>query len=136
MCVCQVLIYEVAQDDPTDLHYKSMDKIRQRYTPFTATLTPTPSLLCAHPSHHQSSIIRFECSLLVVTSHHIILCQERKLQLYAFSGQLEREWNLESLIRYIKVRSHTTHTEGGKMGERCPCLCPCVCAGCGRSAEA
>mmetsp|Transcript_50765 Transcript_50765/g.127362 ORF Transcript_50765/g.127362 Transcript_50765/m.127362 type:complete len:814 (-) Transcript_50765:217-2658(-) len=84
----KVLIYEVAQDDPTDLHYKSMDKIRQR----------------------------FECSLLVVTSHHIILCQERKLQLYAFSGQLEREWNLESLIRYIKVVGGPQKREGLLVG--------------------
>ena len=39
----------------------------------------------------------------VVTSQHVILCQEKKLQLYTFKGEKEREWVLESVIRYIKV---------------------------------
>ena len=46
---------------------------------------------------------KVECSLLVVTTNNIILCQEKKLQMMNFSGSLEREWILESLIRYIKV---------------------------------
>ena len=33
-----------------------------------------------------------ECNLLVVTSHHLILCLEKKLQLYGFEGELVREW--------------------------------------------
>lgn len=40
----------------------------------------------------------------MVTSHHVILCQEKKLQLYAFDSTKEREWVLDSVIRYIKVR--------------------------------
>lgn len=44
-----------------------------------------------------------ECSLLVVTSNNLILCQEKKLQMMNFAGEIEREWVLESLIRYIKV---------------------------------
>lgn len=50
---------------------------------------------------------KLECNLLVVTSHHVILCQEKKLQLYAFDSTKEREWILDSVIRYIKVRPHT-----------------------------
>ncbi len=34
-------------------------------------------------------------------------CQERKLQLYGFDGVKEREWVLDSVIRYIKVRGGT-----------------------------
>lgn len=43
------------------------------------------------------------CNLLVVTTCNIVLCQERKLQLYSFSGDKIREWVFESVIRYIKV---------------------------------
>ncbi|CAE7667715.1 IFT122, partial [Symbiodinium microadriaticum] len=60
--------------------------------------------LAAPPSFWNIEKIKqkFVCSLLVVTTNHIILCQERKLQLYSFQGVLEREWNLDALIRYIK----------------------------------
>ena len=33
---------------------------------------------------------KLECNLLVVTSMHIVLCQERKLQLYNFIGLKQR----------------------------------------------
>ena len=52
------------------------------------------------------------CSLLVVTSHHIVLCSERRLQLINFEGTQEREWLLDSVIRYIKVGCGT----GGRRG--------------------
>jgi len=84
----KVLIYEVSHDDPLDMHYKNIEKIKQR----------------------------FMCSLLVVTTHHIILCQERKLQLYSFHGVLEREWNLDALIRYIKVVGGAPQREGLLVG--------------------
>jgi len=84
----KVLIYEVSHDDPLDMHYKNIEKIKQK----------------------------FVCSLLVVTNHHIILCQERKLQLYSFHGVLEREWNLDALIRYIKVVGGASQREGLLVG--------------------
>lgn len=84
----KVLIYEVSHEDPLDMHYKNIEKIKQK----------------------------FVCSLLVVTTHHIILCQERKLQLYSFQGVLEREWNLDALIRYIKVVGGAPQREGLLVG--------------------
>lgn len=84
----KVIIYEVSHDDPLDMHYKNIEKIKQK----------------------------FVCSLLVVTTHHIILCQERKLQLYSFKGNLEREWNLDALIRYIKVAGGAQMREGLLVG--------------------
>ena len=46
---------------------------------------------------------KLDCNLLVVTSHHFLLCLEKKLQIYTFHGLKEREWNLDAIIRYIKV---------------------------------
>jgi intraflagellar transport protein 122 len=57
-----------------------------------------------------------DCNLLVVTSLHIILCQEKKLQLYNFKGEKEREWVLESVIRYIKVVGGPAGREGLLVG--------------------
>ncbi|XP_065909716.1 intraflagellar transport protein 122 homolog [Dysidea avara] len=71
----KVVIYEIDSDDPNDMMYHQKEKIPQQ----------------------------FNCSLLVVCSTRIILCQERKLQCFAFNGDLEREWEVESYIRYIKV---------------------------------
>ncbi|KAJ3139735.1 hypothetical protein HK101_003620, partial [Irineochytrium annulatum] len=70
----RVIIYELFHDDATDMHYRIKEKLQKK----------------------------LECNLLVVTSHHIILCLERKLQMFHFNGDKEREWNLEALIRYIK----------------------------------
>jgi intraflagellar transport protein 122 len=52
-----------------------------------------------------------DCNLLVVTSHHLILCQERRLQLLDFKGNQVRDWVLEAVIRYIKVAGGPTGRE-------------------------
>ena len=85
----KVVIYALANpQDDYDMHYQSATKIMQK----------------------------LECNLLVVTSSHVILCQERKLQLYGFDGTKEREWVLDSVIRYIKVVGGPAHREGLLVG--------------------
>jgi intraflagellar transport protein 122 len=71
----RVHIYELAHDDAFDMHYRIKEKVNEH----------------------------LECNVLVVASQYLILCLERKLQLFSFSGKKEREWVLEAVIRYIKV---------------------------------
>ncbi|XP_064579792.1 intraflagellar transport protein 122 homolog isoform X3 [Zonotrichia leucophrys gambelii] len=84
----KILIYELYTDDSADMYYRVKEKI----------------------------IKKFECNLLVVCSYHIILCQEKRLQCLSFSGVKEREWLMESLIRYIKVIGGPPGREGLLVG--------------------
>uniref|UniRef100_A0A8C6RX79 Intraflagellar transport protein 122 homolog n=1 Tax=Nannospalax galili TaxID=1026970 RepID=A0A8C6RX79_NANGA len=84
----KILIYELYSDDSADMHYRVKEKI----------------------------VKKFECNLLVVCADHIILCQEKRLQCLSFSGVKEREWQMESLIRYIKVIGGPAGREGLLVG--------------------
>ncbi|XP_054834278.1 intraflagellar transport protein 122 homolog [Eublepharis macularius] len=84
----KIQIYELYSDDSSDMCYRVKEKIMKK----------------------------FECSLLVVCSDHIILCQEKRLQCLSFSGVKEREWLMESLIRYIKVIGGPPRREGLLVG--------------------
>ncbi|NWU42672.1 IF122 protein, partial [Hylia prasina] len=84
----KILIYELYSDDSADMYYRVKEKI----------------------------VKKFECNLLVVCSNHIILCQEKRLQCLSFSGVKEREWLMESLIRYIKVIGGPPGREGLLVG--------------------
>ncbi|XP_037240977.1 intraflagellar transport protein 122 homolog isoform X1 [Falco biarmicus] len=84
----KILIYELYSDDSSDMYYRVKEKI----------------------------VKKFECNLLVVCSDHIILCQEKRLQCLSFSGTKEREWLMESLIRYIKVIGGPPGREGLLVG--------------------
>ncbi|BFZ08413.1 hypothetical protein BsWGS_11452 [Bradybaena similaris] len=84
----RIVIYELYSDDTADMHYRVKEKIHKE----------------------------FECNLLVVCSQHIILCQEKRLQCLSFSGDKEREWVMESIIRYIKVIGGPPGKEGLLVG--------------------
>ncbi|KAI9332491.1 WD40-repeat-containing domain protein [Obelidium mucronatum] len=84
----RIIIYELFHDDATDMHYRIKEKLQKK----------------------------LDCNLLVVTSQHIILCLEKKLQMYQFNGDKEREWNLDSLIRYIKTIGGPKGQEGLLVG--------------------
>jgi hypothetical protein len=55
------------------------------------------SLSCTHAHTHTHA------RACARTPSLLLFCQERKLQLYSFDGVKEREWVLDSVIRYIKV---------------------------------
>jgi intraflagellar transport protein 122 len=112
----RVLIYQLnAPKDDADMHYVALAKIQRA----------------------------FDCNLLVVTSSQFILCLESRLQLcppppppplppppppstrtlshalptrYDFAGNREREWILDSVIRYIKVVGGASGREGLLVG--------------------
>lgn len=85
----RVLVYELGQgDDAHGMQYRVKKRINEA----------------------------LECNLLVVTAEHVILCQESRLQLFALTGHKEREWVLESVIRYIKVTGGPDGGEGLLVG--------------------
>ena len=61
---------------------------------------------------HSMIHMNLDCNLLVVTCEHVILCMESKLQSITFDGVTEREWVLDSTIRYIKVIGGAKGREG------------------------
>ncbi|OQR94940.1 Intraflagellar Transport Protein, partial [Achlya hypogyna] len=84
----RIIIYELSNETSYDMHYRVRERIQKD----------------------------LPCSLLVVTSLHFILCQQRKLQQYNFSGKKEREWILEAPIRYITVTGGAKGKEGLLVG--------------------
>ena len=84
----RIVIYELYSGDQADMHYRVREKINQKV----------------------------ECNLLVVCTNHLVLCQEKRLTCLNFVGQKEREWMMESLIRYIKVVGGPPEREGLLLG--------------------
>ncbi|KAM4571964.1 intraflagellar transport protein 122 homolog [Fundulus diaphanus] len=84
----KINICELSSDDSSTMHYRISKKICKK----------------------------FECNLLVVCSQHIILCQEKRLQCLSFDGVNEKEWVMESMIRYIKVIGGPPGKEGLLVG--------------------
>lgn len=84
----RVVLYELNSAEHQPMHYKVKEKIAKK----------------------------FDCSLLVVCGENLVLCQEKKLQSLDFSGQLQREWIMDSFIRYIKVTGGPAGKEGLLLG--------------------
>eukprot|EP00795_Rhopilema_esculentum_P002486 gene2486-18149_t len=84
----RINVYELYSEDTSDMHYRLKEKINKKV----------------------------ECNLLVVCGNNVILCQEKRLQCFSFDGIKEREWNMESLIRYIKVIGGPVGREGLLVG--------------------
>lgn len=47
-----------------------------------------------------------ECSLILITSFHVVTCHQNRISLYTqeTNSKLEREWAFDSVINYLKVR--------------------------------
>lgn len=84
----RVVLYELNSAENQPMHYRVKEKISKK----------------------------FDCSLLVVCSQHLVLCHEKKLQSLDFSGNLQREWMMDSFIRYIKVMGGPSGREGLMLG--------------------
>ncbi|XP_050096761.1 intraflagellar transport protein 122 homolog [Anopheles aquasalis] len=84
----RVVLYELSSAENQPMHYKVREKIAKK----------------------------FDCSLLVVCAQHLVLCQEKKLQSLDFNGVLQREWLMDSFIRYIKVTGGPAGREGLLLG--------------------
>ena len=84
----KIIIYSVSPEDPYDMKYKAHKKINKK----------------------------IDCQNLFVFSHHLVLCFEKKIQLLAFTGVLEREWVLETAIKYVKPLSGPAKRESLLVG--------------------
>lgn len=84
----RVVLYELNSAENEPMHYKVREKIAKK----------------------------FECSLLVVCAENLVLCQEKRLQSLDFAGVLQREWIMDSFIRYIKVTGGPAGKEGLLLG--------------------
>lgn len=59
---------------------------------------------------------KLDCSLLVICSEHLVVCQEKTLQSMSFLGSKDREWIFEAPIRYIKIIGGPPRQEGLILG--------------------
>lgn len=84
----KLIIYTVNNEDPTDMKYKAYRKISKK----------------------------LEWSHLIVLVHHLVIWIDQKIQLLNFSGVVEREWVLDSPVRYMKVIGGPPKKEGMIVG--------------------
>ena len=80
----KVYVYELFYDDQDGMHYRIKDKI-QRHD---------------------------DCTLMVVTSNHVLFCTGKKIEMISFAGELIHDWNFEAIVRYIKVIGGPKGKEG------------------------
>ncbi len=84
-----MIIYELTtSSDASDMHYKVKEKINQK----------------------------LECNLIIVCSENIVLCQEKRLQCLSFQGTMERDWIMDSSIRYVRATGGPPEKEGLLVG--------------------
>lgn len=117
-----VVIQDVASHDILRVSVKEVVRRISVYEKRLAVQTPTKILIYALATFH-GGISRYQlkekisrqdldCSLLILTGMHTVLCVEHRLQLYNVNGEKEREWTMASSIRYVKVIGGMAGKEG------------------------
>ncbi|CAL8469254.1 g8795 [Coccomyxa elongata] len=53
-----------------------------------------------------------ECNLMMIAAHHLILCQERELQLLTFQGEMVNKWSVGAPVRYLRMVGGLEGSEG------------------------
>ncbi|BDA44995.1 Intraflagellar transport protein 122 homolog [Coccomyxa sp. Obi] len=53
-----------------------------------------------------------ECNLMMIAAHHLILCQERELQLLTFQGEMVNKWSVGAPVRYLRMLGGPEGSEG------------------------
>ena len=86
----KIIVYDITVNDQNVMQYKEKERIRKK----------------------------LDCSLLCVTASNLILCQDKRLTLYDFQGNKQREWAMDSAIRYIKVVGGLAEREALLVGLR------------------
>ncbi|EPZ35509.1 hypothetical protein O9G_003401 [Rozella allomycis CSF55] len=61
---------------------------------------------------YKKTTLKMECSLMIVASENIVVCLDTKLILLTSQGEVAREWDFDSPIRYLKCI-------GGPSGREC-----------------
>lgn len=84
----RVVIYAVAMEDEDDMRYKSYKRISKDV----------------------------QCHLMALTSSHLVLCFDSRVSLMDFSGDIVREWNMDSQITHIRVLGGPIDREGILIG--------------------
>lgn len=84
----KIYIYVVSGEENSDMKYKLHKKIKKKIA----------------------------CSLMVIVSSNILLCQENKLIMIDFNGETEREWVFEALVKYVKPFGGAPKREGLLIG--------------------
>ncbi|XP_027848854.1 intraflagellar transport protein 122 homolog [Aphis gossypii] len=71
----KVVVYESSLNQTSEMHYRIKEKMTDNAI----------------------------CNLLVVCSNNLVLCQETRLQCLSLAGTYEREWTMNSVVKYLKV---------------------------------
>lgn len=84
----RICIYELYHDEQGSMHYRIKEKF----------------------------VRKADCALMVATASSVLFCNDKKIERYAFSGEILQDWNFDAIVRYIKVIGGPNGKEGLLVG--------------------